>query len=300
LLRHDGVVAINPLTDSPGELPDPAGPAESDAPAPAPVPAPRRRGPGPAVLAAALLVIGGLAGGALGAEVVLSRTPAGAPVAATAQPSALSGATAQAPASATAIYQQAAPGIVTITTEVARAGRVGEGTGSGIVLDRNGNILTNAHVVAGATQVQVRFHDGRTVPATVVNSNTRADLAVLRVTVAAASLHPLTLGNSDSVRVGDTVFAIGAPFGLSESMSAGIVSGLNRSNQASGLTGLIQTDAPINPGNSGGALLNDRGQVVGVNDSIESPVAGNVGVGFAIPINVVKQLLGSLEGGADQ
>ncbi|MDQ6711602.1 MAG: trypsin-like peptidase domain-containing protein, partial [Candidatus Dormibacteraeota bacterium] len=83
-------------------------------------------------------------------------------------------------------------------------------------------------------------------------------------------------------------------------MTAGIVSGLNRSNQASGLTGLIQTDAPINPGNSGGALLNTLGQVIGVNDSIESPIAGNVGVGFAIPINAVKQLLSSLEGGANQ
>jgi S1-C subfamily serine protease len=108
------------------------------------------------------------------------------------------------------------------------------------------------------------------------------------------------LGDSNAVRVGDAAYAIGAPFGLRESMTAGIVSGLNRSNQSTGLTGLIQTDAPINPGNSGGALLNAKGQVIGVNDSIESPVAGNVGVGFAIPINVVKQLLNSLEGGANQ
>jgi len=120
------------------------------------------------------------------------------------------------------------------------------------------------------------------------------------VSVAAASLHPLPLGNSDTVRVGDAVYAIGAPFGLAGSMSAGIVSGLNRTDQGSGRSGLIQTDAPINPGNSGGALLNTQGQVVGVNDSIESPVAGNVGVGFAIPVNVVKQLLASLEGGANQ
>jgi S1-C subfamily serine protease len=118
--------------------------------------------------------------------------------------------------------------------------------------------------------------------------------------VAASSLHPLALGDSNMVRVGDAAYAIGAPFGLPETMTAGIVSGLNRSNKSTGLTGLIQTDAPINPGNSGGALLNSQGQVIGINDSIESPVAGNVGVGFAIPINAAKQLLSSLEGGANQ
>jgi len=249
-------------------------------------------------LAAALVVVGGVAGGALGAEVILGRTPA--PVAATSPASSASAAPAQTPISAAALYKQAVAGIVTITTEVARRGQVGEGTGSGIVLDQNGDILTNAHVVSGASQIQVTFNDGRSATATLVNANTRADLAVLRVSVAAASLHPLPLGNSDTVRVGDPVYAIGAPFGLAGSMTAGIVSGLNRTDQSSGRTGLIQTDAPINPGNSGGALLNTQGQVVGVNDSIESPVAGNVGVGFAIPVNVVKQLLASLEGGANQ
>jgi S1-C subfamily serine protease len=168
------------------------------------------------------------------------------------------------------------------------------------VLNTNGDILTNAHVVAGANQLQVTFKDGRTLPATLVNSNTSADLAVVRVSAAASSLHPLTLGNSDTVRVGDQVYAIGAPFGLPESMTAGVISGLNRHNAATGLSGLIQTDAPINPGNSGGPLLNAQGQVIGINDSIESPIAGNVGVGFAIPINTVKQMLSSLEGGANQ
>jgi len=243
-------------------------------------------------------VIGGVAGAALGAEVILGRTPA--PAAATSPASTSSAAPAQTPVSAAALYKQAVAGIVTITTEVARRGQVGEGTGSGIVLDQNGDILTNAHVVSGANQIQVTFNDGGHTTATLVNANARADLAVIRVSVAAASLHPLPLGNSDTVRVGDTVYAIGAPFGLAESMTAGIVSGLNRTDQSSGRTGLIQTDAPINPGNSGGALLNTQGQVVGVNDSIESPIAGNVGVGFAIPVNVVKQLLGSLEGEANQ
>jgi len=280
----------------PFEAPEPPVPPVS--PSPGDPRRPRRR---TAVFAAALFVIGGIAGGALGAEAILSRTPATTPAAVSRSTPTSSVAQAQTPTSASAIYQQAAPGVVTITTEVAgRFGRVGEGTGSGIVLNTNGDILTNAHVVAGANQIQVTFNDGRALAATLVSSNTSADLAVIRVSAAASTLHPLTLGNSDNVQVGDQVYAIGAPFGLAESMTAGIVSGLNRHNAASGLSGLIQTDAPINPGNSGGALLNTQGQVIGINDSIESPIAGNVGVGFAIPVNVVKQLLSSLEGGANQ
>jgi S1-C subfamily serine protease len=278
--------------------PVPYGPTESAAPTPPAVKGPpQRRG---TALAAALFLIGTVVGGAAGAELILSRTPAAAPVAATTSSSSTSSVTAPTATSAAAIYQQAAPGVVTIDTVAGRFGRLGEGTGAGIVLDRNGDILTNAHVIAGASQIQVTFDDGQTVPASVTSENSSADLAVLRVSVPASRLHPLILGDSDSVHVGETAYAIGAPFGLAESMTAGIVSGLNRSNQASGLTGLIQTDAPINPGNSGGALLNAQGQVIGINDSIESPIAGNVGVGFAIPINVVKQLLGSLEGGANQ
>jgi putative serine protease PepD len=250
-------------------------------------------------LAVVLVLIGGVGGGALGAQAVLSRQPAASVTSTPSSSSATSTVAAQ-PASAAAIYQQAAPGVVTITTELARRGGVGEGTGSGIVLDTKGNILTNEHVVAGANQIHVTFNDGNTLAATVVSANSSADLAVVRVSAAASSLHPLTLGNSDVVRIGDQVYAIGAPFGLRESMTAGIVSGLNRSNPSTGLTGLIQVDARINPGNSGGALLNAQGQVIGVNDSIESPVAGSVGVGFAIPINAVKQLLNSLEGGANQ
>jgi S1-C subfamily serine protease len=190
---------------------------------------------------------------------------------------------------------------VTITTQVTgRFGSRGQGTGSGIVLDQNGDILTNAHVVSNATQLQVTFTDGRTVSASVTGVNTSADLAVVKVSVAASTLHPLPLGNSSTVLVGDSVYAIGSPFDLSGSLTAGIVSGLNRTNPSTGLTGLIQTDARINPGNSGGPLLNASGQVIGINESIESPVAGSVGVGFAIPINLAKQLIASLEGGSNQ
>jgi len=206
--------------------------------------------------------------------------------------------------SVAALYTQAVPGVVTITTQVtSQFGQTGQGTGSGIVVDTQGHILTNAHVVSGAQQIRVTFSDGQTVAATLAGIDTTADLAVIKVSVAASSLHPLTLGNSNSVQVGDSVYAIGAPFGLSGSLSAGVVSALNRSNPASGgasLSHLIQTDAAINPGDSGGPLLNAQGQVIGINDSIESPVDGNVGVGFAISINQATQLLPALEKGLNQ
>ncbi len=195
---------------------------------------------------------------------------------------------------ATTVYAQDSPGVVMITVNVAN----GQAIGSGIVLDSKGDILTNAHVIAGARSIQVAFSDGTTATGTLVGSNTAADLAVIRVSVAASTLHPLTLGSSASVRVGDSVYAIGSPFGLSGSLSEGIVSNLGQTG-AGNLTGLIQTDAAINPGNSGGPLVNTEGQVIGINNSIESPVDGNVGVGFAIPIDQVKQILSSLEGGSN-
>jgi len=204
---------------------------------------------------------------------------------------------------AAAIYSQASPGVVTITTQVqGRFGSTGQGTGSGLVVNTSGDIVTNAHVVSGAQQMQVTFSDGQTVAATLVGINSSADLAVVHVSVPASSLHPVTLGNSNSLLVGDAVYAIGAPFGLSESLTAGIVSGLHRANTGGGgsiPSDLIQVDAAINPGNSGGALLNSQGQVIGINESIESPVNGNVGVGFAIPSNTVSQMLPSLESGSN-
>jgi len=190
------------------------------------------------------------------------------------------------------------PGVVTITSVLGN----GQAIGSGIVLDTKGDILTNAHVIAGARQVQVTLGTGQTVTATLVGSNSAADLAVIRISVPASSLHPVTLGNSDGVQVGDTVYAIGSPFGLSGTLTEGIVSNLNQGGAVStgaSVSGLLQTDAAINPGNSGGPLVNAAGQVIGINNSIESPVNGNVGVGFAIPINQVKQLLPALEGGSN-
>lgn len=241
-----------------------------------------------------VLIIAGIAAGAIAAEIVLSKgatapTLSGSPASSVGT----SAGSAQSALSPAAIYRQAAPGVVTIATQSGQSRRSGEGTGSGIVLNRNGDILTNAHVINGADQIQVTFSDGSTAPASVVNTNTSADLAVIRVQVSSSRLHPLTLGNSDTVLVGDGVYAIGAPFGHPESMSSGIVSGLNRTDPTSGLHGLIQTDARINPGNSGGPLLNTLGQVIGINVAIESPVAGSVGVGFAIPVKAAHQVSGS-------
>ena len=264
-------------------------------------PPPRRLRRGLIAAVAALAIAGGAGSGAVAATLVDHNTQASSAAATTGNASSSTATSTQVSTTAQIIYQQVSPGVVTITATVSSGRGSGQAIGSGIVLDTNGNILTNAHVIAGARQIQVTFSDGRTVNATLVGSNTSADLAVIRVSVAASSLHPVTLGNSDSVRVGDAVYAIGSPFGLSGSLSQGIVSNLKQSGATSvgNLSGLIQTDAAINPGNSGGPLVNAQGEVIGVNTSIESPVDGNVGVGFAIPINQVKQLLSGLEGGSN-
>src|SRR2546430_8641655 len=263
-------------------------------------PPPRRFRRGLLAAAAALAIAGGAGSGAVAATLVDHNTPASTAAATTDNSTSSTATSTQASTTAQSIYQQVSPGVVTITATVSSGRGSGQAIGSGIVLDTNGNILTNAHVIAGARQIQVTFSDGRTVNATLVGSNTSADLAVIRV-LAPSSLHPVSLGNSDSVRVGDAVYAIGSPFGLSGSLSQGIVSNLKQSGATSvgNLSGLIQTDAAINPGNSGGPLVNAQGEVVGINTSIESPVDGNVRVGFAIPISQVKQLLSALEGGSN-
>lgn len=252
---------------------------------------PKRFRRGLLVAVAALTVASGAGSGAVAAALI--DHGAAAASTSSAVPTTPTSTNSTASTAATTIYTQDSPGVVTITVSV----RGGQAIGSGIVLDTSGDILTNAHVISGAQKIDVAFSDGTTVPGTVVGSNTAADLAVIHVSVAAAVLHPLTLGSSATVRVGDSVYAIGSPFGLSGSLSEGIVSNLGQTGGGN-LTGLIQTDAAINPGNSGGPLVNAQGQVIGVNNSIESPVDGNVGVGFAIPIDEVKQILPSIDGGA--
>src|ERR1700704_356053 len=244
---------------------------------------------------------GSIGGGAVGALLASHRTTASNPTPGAATVASGVAAPAPSPGSFAAIYQQVKDGVVTITTSVSRSGArsFSQAEGSGIVVDKQGDILTNAHVVGSSTQVQVTFSDGHTATAQVKGVDQSADLAVVQVP-ASDQLHPLTAGNSDALQVGETALAIGSPFGLQGSFTAGIISGLNRSSTAPtgrALTGMIQTDAPINPGNSGGALLDARGQLIGINDSIQSPVEGNVGIGFAIPINRAKSMLTSLEKG---
>ncbi len=202
------------------------------------------------------------------------------------------------------IYERAAPGVVQITS----SGRTGVSTttgtdqqalGSGFVMDKSGHIVTNYHVVQSAERITVGFSNQDTVEARLLGSDPSTDLAVLSVDVNANALRPLPLGNSDDVEVGDQVVAIGNPFGLDRTATAGIVSGVQRlitaPNQFT-IDHVIQTDAPINRGNSGGPLLNASGQVIGVNTQIETGGfnSGNVGIGFAVPANTVKNVVGQI------
>jgi S1-C subfamily serine protease len=207
-----------------------------------------------------------------------------------------------------AIYAKDAPGVAFvqssgITTNTPFGRERGTGTGSGFVLDRRGDILTNAHVVDGAQKVTVRFGgSGTEVPAQVAGVDNSNDLAVLRVDPSKVDLHPLRLAGGSSVHVGDPVAAIGNPFGFDRTITAGIVSALQRQITApDGFTiqHVIQTDAAINPGNSGGPLIDSSGRVVGINAQIATGGNGNanVGIGFAIPIGTAKRELGVLERG---
>ena len=170
--------------------------------------------------------------------------------------------------------------------------------GSGFVIDKDGHVVTNYHVVEGAKKVQVSFSDEEKKDATVVGTDPSTDIAVLKIQGAwSRSLTPLALGSSSAVEVGDAVVAIGNPFGLERTVTAGIVSALQRRIQAPNgfqIDQAIQTDAAINHGNSGGPLLNANGDVIGVNAQIESESGGNVGIGFAIPIDTVKDVASQL------
>jgi putative serine protease PepD len=169
--------------------------------------------------------------------------------------------------------------------------------GSGFVLDTEGHIVTNEHVVDGAGSVSVRFSDGTTRTATVVGTDSSTDLAVLKVNAPASSLHPLTLGDSGAVEVGDPVVAIGSPEGLENSLTTGVVSALHRQITAPNnytIDDAIQTDAAINHGNSGGVLLNAYGNVIGVTSQIQSQGGGNEGIGFAVPSNTVRSIAAQL------
>jgi len=193
------------------------------------------------------------------------------------------------------IYRRDGAGVVQITT----TGASGGGLGSGFVIDHEGHIVTNFHVIDDADTIRVTLQEGQTVAATLVGSDPSSDIALLKVDADAASLHPLSLGDSSKAAVGDPVVAIGNPFGLERTVTAGIVSALQRAVQAPNgfsIDQVIQTDAPINPGNSGGPLIDAHGQVIGVNSQIETggSTTGNVGIGFAVPSNTVKSIVAKL------
>ncbi len=234
----------------------------------------------PLAIAFIAILLGGAAGGIVGA-IVSSDDDASASAAAPApQTASSSGPT---PA---AMYRSDAPGVVQITA--------GQSLGSGFVIDTRGDIVTNDHVVAGATGVRIGFTGGASYPATVVGTDPSSDLAVVRVSAPASKLHPVAFDDSSNVQVGETVYAIGNPFGLDRTMTAGIVSATGRDIQApDGLTipNAIQTDAAINHGNSGGPLLDSQGHVIGITSQIQGgTVDANVGIGFAVPSDTARSV----------
>jgi putative serine protease PepD len=204
--------------------------------------------------------------------------------------------------SVNAIYKRTNRGVVEVkvnsqTSDPFGGTRSQSAEGSGFVYDTSGHVITNQHVVDGASSVRVTFWNGVTYNARVVGTDPSTDLAVLDADAPSSVLYPLTLGDSSKVQVGDNVVAIGAPFGLAESVTAGIVSALHRqitSPNNFSIDDSIQTDAAINHGNSGGPLINAQGDVIGVNAQIESDSGGSDGVGFAIPSNTVKSIASQL------
>jgi putative serine protease PepD len=210
-----------------------------------------------------------------------------------------------APLSVNQIYRRAYRGVVEITVTLASGqtspfgggGDSAQAQGSGWVYDSDGHIVTNDHVVDGAQSISVRFWNGKTYSAEVVGTDKSTDLAVIKVDAPSSVLHPLQVGHSSDVQVGDGVVAIGSPFGLEETVTSGIVSALHRAITAPNnftINDSIQTDAAINHGNSGGPLLNTQGQVIGVNAQIKSDSGGNEGVGFSIPSNTVRSIASQL------
>jgi S1-C subfamily serine protease len=249
------------------------------------------------------LVVGLLGWIAIGAGWIASDDESGSTVA-TAPLAAAASDTEDGAPSVNEIYRKDSPGVVLVeSTQSPQASPVdpfgqqggGTATGSGFVIDEDGHIVTNAHVVDGAESVQVTLgEDGESFDADVVGADPSTDIAVLQVDAPDDQLHPLTLGDSGSVKVGDPVVAIGNPFGLDRTVTAGIVSALQREiSSPNGFTinDVIQTDAPINPGNSGGPLLDAAGRVIGVNSQIEASGGnGNVGIGFAVPIDTTREV----------
>jgi S1-C subfamily serine protease len=209
------------------------------------------------------------------------------------------------------IYKRDAPGVAYIRAQVVQRTQSpfdfglpqeqqGEATGSGFVIDKDGTILTNAHVINGARKVTVQFANKQQVEAKVLGKDESTDLALLKVDPAGLHLVPLQLGSSSAVQVGDPAVAIGNPFGLERTLTTGVISAVHRPIQAPNgfqIEDAIQTDAPINPGNSGGPLIDATGKVIGINSQIETGGNGNgsIGIGFAVPIDTAKKIIPELK-----
>jgi S1-C subfamily serine protease len=254
---------------------------------------------GGGIVAALLLALG--VGGSNTTTTVVQQAPIAATTTAQTDGKALTAAD---------IYKRDAPGVVFIRSQIIErsqdpfdlfpTAQRGEATGSGFVIDKAGDILTNAHVVDGAVKVTVQFSDNKTVDARIIGRDTSTDLALLRVATDGVSLDPLKLGSAKDVQVGDPAIAIGNPFGLSRTLTTGVISAKQRQIQAPNgfkIDNVLQTDAPINPGNSGGPLLDATGRVIGINSQIETGGGGNgnVGIGVAVPIDTARKVLPQLK-----
>lgn len=203
-----------------------------------------------------------------------------------------------------AVYQSGNRGVVHINTRSVYTDRffllerTAKGEGSGIVIDRQGHVLTNYHVVVGARDVNITLYNGKTFDARMVGRDAATDVAVLKIDAPDDCLFPVTFGSSTGLQVGQRVFAIGNPFGLERTLSTGIISSLNRSlprrDRRGSLKSIIQIDAAINPGNSGGPLLDTRGRMIGMNTAIASKTGESAGVGFAIPVNTISRVVPEL------
>ncbi len=269
---------------------------------------PRKSGIQALVLAVVIvvsMVVGGTLTQRLGQTTPTSTPPAAAATAAPTQIPIAANAPAETPGKTAAAaipnlpdtIARVAPSVVEIETTGPQSG-----VGSGVVLDTQGHIITNYHVIEGAQKIIVHLQDGTAGVATVSGTDPGSDLAVIQASIQPQELSPATLGNSDSVRVGDSVFAIGNPFGQNFTVTAGIVSAVQRYTTSSftgrPIVGVIQTDASLNPGNSGGPLFNADGQVIGLNTSIENPNGRfSAGIGFATPSNTMSRFLPALEKG---
>ncbi|MDO8671785.1 MAG: trypsin-like peptidase domain-containing protein [Dehalococcoidia bacterium] len=260
------------------------------------------------LVVAGLLLLGMVGGGAIGSAATirwLSEQPPITQQVRTLVPISVgdSAKAATETSSITAIYKAVSPAVVSVNVASQSRGSTAntEAEGSGFIVDGQGQILTNNHVIQGAQKIVVILLDGTKLEAKVVGTDPASDLALLKVDLPKDKIVIAALGDSDKVQPGEMAIAIGNPFGLAHTLTTGIVSAIDREFGKAGgrpMRGLIQTDAPINPGNSGGPLFNAQGEVIGITTSIESPVRGSVGIGFAIPINKAKALLPSLQKGA--